>query len=414
MHSGFVPLRVFSSFTLLEGAIEPKAIAKRAKELGFPAVALADRNGLYAAMSFGDACIKAGIQPIIGTLLAVKRPDMPDGVTAPIDWLALYAQDEAGYLNLCDLVSMAHLDRPIEEDAHVPFEALEGRTDGLLCLTAGREGALARLYAEQQDSAADSYARRLESLFPERLYIEIVRRLDETEGKAEPRLLDLAYDRGLPLVATNPSSFAEPTFHEAHDAMLCIANSTYIASDDRPRSSPDAWMKPANEMKSLFADLPEAHRQHARRRAALRLCRAQAQADPAQPRRRPRRRGRCCATLSWHGAGRSGSKRPGSSRPKQRKPYRRPARVRARRHHPDGLPGLFPDRRRLHPMGQVARHPGRSGPRLGRGLGGCLGADDHRSRSAQARACCSNASSTRNASRCPISTSISAKPGAAK
>ncbi|MEP9360809.1 DNA polymerase III subunit alpha [Sphingomonas sp. KR3-1] len=257
MHSGFVPLRVFSSFTMLEGAIEPKAIAKRAKELGFPAVAVADRNGLYASMSFGDACIKAGVQPIIGTLLAVKRPDMPDGVAAPIDWLALYAQDEAGYLNLCDLVSMAHLDRPVEEDAHIPFAALEGRTDGLLCLTAGREGALARLYAEQQDSAADSYARRLESLFPERLYIEIVRRLDEIEGKAEPRLLDLAYDRGLPLVATNPSCFAEETFYEAHDAMLCIANSSYIASDDRPRSSPDAWMKPATEMRNLFADLPE-------------------------------------------------------------------------------------------------------------------------------------------------------------
>ncbi|MDG2532666.1 DNA polymerase III subunit alpha [Sphingomonas sp. HITSZ_GF] len=258
MHSGFVPLRVFSSFTMLEGAIEPKAIAKRAKELGFPAVAVADRNGLYASMSFGDACMKSGIQPIIGTLLAVKRPDMPDGVAAPIDWLALYAQDEAGYLNLCDLVSMAHLDRPVEEDAHIPFDALEGRTDGLLCLTAGREGALARLYADQQDSAAASYATRLEGLFPERLYIEIVRRLDETEGKAEPRLLDLAYDRNLPLVATNPSCFAEPTFHEAHDAMLCIANSSYIASDDRPRSSPDAWIKPSNEMRSLFADLPEA------------------------------------------------------------------------------------------------------------------------------------------------------------
>ncbi|MEN2712821.1 DNA polymerase III subunit alpha [Sphingomonas sp. NPDC092331] len=258
MHSGFVPLRVFSSFTMLEGAIEPKAIAKRAKELGFPAVAVADRNGLYASMSFGDACIKSGIQPIIGTLLAVKRPDMPDGVAAPIDWLALYAQDEAGYLNLCDLVSMAHLDRPTEEDAHIPFDALEGRTEGLLCLTAGREGALARLYAEQQDKAADAYARRLEALFPERLYIEIVRRLDEVEGRAEARLLDLAYGRNLPLVATNPSCFAEPTFHEAHDAMLCIANSSYVASDDRPRSSPDAWMKPANEMRSLFADLPEA------------------------------------------------------------------------------------------------------------------------------------------------------------
>jgi DNA polymerase III subunit alpha len=257
MHSGFVSLRVFSSFTMLEGAIEPKAIAKRAKELGFPAVAVADRNGLYAAMSFGDACLKAGVQPIVGTLLAVKRPDMPDGVAAPIDWLALYAQDETGYLNLCDLVSMAHLDRPIEEDAHVSFEALEGRTDGLLCLTAGGEGALVRLYADGQDRAAEAYAARLQALFPDRLYIEVVRRLDEVEGRAEPKLLDFAYARDLPLVATNPSCFAEESFHEAHDAMLCIANSSYIASDDRPRSSPDAWMKPASEMKSLFADLPE-------------------------------------------------------------------------------------------------------------------------------------------------------------
>ncbi|MBX3564789.1 MAG: DNA polymerase III subunit alpha [Sphingomonas sp.] len=257
-HSGFVPLRVFSCFTMLEGAIEPKAIAKRARELGFPAVALVDRNGLYAAMPFSEACMKAGVQPIIGTLLAVKRPDVPDGVAAPIDWLALYAQDQTGYENLCNLVSMAHLDRPIEEDAHVTFESLQGRTDGLLCLTAGAEGALARLYAEQQDSAAEAYAGSLQTLFPGRLYIEITRRLDEVEGRAEPKLLEYAYARDLPLVATNPSSFADEGFHEAHDAMLCIANSSYIASDDRPRSSPDAWMKPANEMKSLFADLPEA------------------------------------------------------------------------------------------------------------------------------------------------------------
>src|SRR4051812_38485133 len=155
-HSGFVPLRVFSSYTMLEGAIEPKAIAKRARELGFPAVALTDRNGLYAAMAFSEACKKAGVQPIIGTLLAVKRPELAEGAPAAIDWLALYAQDQAGYENLCHLVSAAHLDRPIEEDAHVSFEDLQGRTDGLLCLTAGAEGALARLYADGQDSAAEA------------------------------------------------------------------------------------------------------------------------------------------------------------------------------------------------------------------------------------------------------------------
>ncbi|MBO9623279.1 MAG: DNA polymerase III subunit alpha [Sphingomonas sp.] len=257
-HSGFVPLRVFSSYTMLEGAIEPKAIAKRARELGFPAAAVADRNGLYAAMSFSDAARKSGVQPIIGALLAVKRPNMPDGVAAPIDWLALYAQDEAGYENLCHLVSAAHLDRPIEEDAHVTIDKLEGHTGGLIALTAGAEGALARLYAEGQDSAARAYGEMLERLFPGRLYVEVARRNNDIETRAEAKLVDHAYDRDLPLVATNPSCFAEESFHQAHDAMLCIANSSYIASDDRPRSSPDDWMKPAEVMQSLFADLPEA------------------------------------------------------------------------------------------------------------------------------------------------------------
>lgn len=256
-HSGFVPLRILSSYTMLEGAIEPKAIAKRAKELGFPAVALTDRNGLYAAMAFSDACKDAGVQPIVGTMLAVKRP-VPEGVEAPIDWLALYAQDATGYDNLCHLVSEAHLGRPVEEDAHVTLEALDGRTDGLIALTAGGEGALVRLIADDQHDAVAAYADRLEALFPGRLYIEIVRRLDATEGRAEAGLLDLAYARDLPLVGTNPCSFSEANFHEAHQTMLCIASSSYITSEDKPLSSPDAWMKPASEMRVLFADLPEA------------------------------------------------------------------------------------------------------------------------------------------------------------
>ncbi|TPG42900.1 DNA polymerase III subunit alpha [Sphingomonas koreensis] len=257
-HSAFVPLRIFSSYTMLDGAIEPKAIAKRAQELGFPAAALSDRNGLYAAMAFSDACRGAGVQPIIGTMLGICRPDMPEGVDAPLDWIALYAQDATGYDNLCALVSRAHLDRPIEQPAHVAFADLAGRTDGLIALTAGREGALAQLFAEEQHDRALAYADRLQALFPDRLYIELTRRLDEIEGSAEPHLLDLAYNRDLPLVATNPCCFADRDFGEAHDALLCIASSSYIASDDRPKSSPDAWMKPAREMRELFADLPEA------------------------------------------------------------------------------------------------------------------------------------------------------------
>ncbi|MFM9828311.1 MAG: DNA polymerase III subunit alpha [Sphingomonas sp.] len=257
-HADFVPLRIFSSYTMLDGAIEPKAIAKRARELGFPAAALTDRNGLYAAMPYSDAAFAAGIQPIIGTMLGLARPDMPDGVAAPIDWIALYAQDDRGYDNLCALVSRAHMERPMELAPHVDIDVLAAHSDGLIALTAGREGGLTRLLADDQPAHAALYTDRLQAIFGDRLYIELTRRLDEIEGRAEGALLDLAYDRGIPIVATNPCCFADASFGEAHDAMLCIANSTYVASDDRPKSSPDAWMKPAKEMRLLFADLPEA------------------------------------------------------------------------------------------------------------------------------------------------------------
>jgi DNA polymerase III subunit alpha len=254
----FVPLRIFSAFTMLEGAIDPKDVAKRARALGFPAAAITDRNGLYGAMAFGDAAKKAGVQPIVGALLGIARPGAPAGKPPQIDWLPLYAKDQVGYDNLCALVSAAHLDRPPHEDAHVLFEALEARAAGLIALSGGADGALARLLAEEQRDAAEAYLQRLEAAFPDRLYVEIARRGNPVEEAAEEALIALAYARDLPLVATNPACFADPGFHAAHDAMLCIATSSYLEVEDRVRSSPEAWIKPAEVMAELFADLPEA------------------------------------------------------------------------------------------------------------------------------------------------------------
>ncbi len=256
-HADFVPLRVLSSFTMLEGAIDPKVIAATAAARHFPAAALCDRNGLYAAMAFSDACFSKGVQPIIGALVSVARPTSVDHSGA-IDWLALFAQDDEGYANLCRIVSDAHLSPEGGALPHVTLASLEGRSEGLICLTAGSEGALARLLAEGQDSAADRYADLLGPLFPDRLYVEISRRDDPVEEAAEERLIDLAYARDWPLVATNPAAFADQSFHAAHDALLCIDQSVYIESADRRRSSAHAWLKPADAMAALFADLPEA------------------------------------------------------------------------------------------------------------------------------------------------------------
>lgn len=254
--SPFVHLRAFSAYTILDGAIEPKAIGKAAKERGFPAVALCDRIGLFASMAFDDGCRGEGVQPITGCFLRVIRPGNRD---KPVfDWVALYAQNEKGYENLCRLVSASHLDRPVEQEAHIPLTMLAEHSDGLLALTGGGEGAIAKLIAEEQQAEAEAYLSRLQQFFPNRLYIELSRRDDPVEEAAEEGLIKLAMDRDLPLVATNPSCFAEPDFHEAHDAMKCIAASAYVESVDRDKPSPHLWMKSTLVMEELFSDIPEA------------------------------------------------------------------------------------------------------------------------------------------------------------
>ncbi|MXP14280.1 DNA polymerase III subunit alpha [Altererythrobacter confluentis] len=253
-YAPFVPLRVMSSYSLLEGAIDPKAIAKLAKERGFPAIAICDRNGLYGVVAFATACFGEGIQPIIGTLLGVAR----DAEGRQVDYLPLFAQDEAGYDNLCHLVSRAHLDRPLEFEPHVQLDDLHGHTDGLIALTGAGEGALARLLAEGQQTHAETLCDRLQALFPNRLYIELARRSSAVQDNAEKPLIDMAYARDLPLVATNPANFADPHIHKAHDAMLCIAASTHIEAEDRVRSNAEAFVKSAPMMEELFGDLPEA------------------------------------------------------------------------------------------------------------------------------------------------------------
>lgn len=254
----FVPLRVFSAYTMLEGAIEPKEIGDAARKLGFPAIAICDRNGLYGVMPFQDGAKAKGVQPIIGMMLGIRRPDRGDPSVFIRDWLALYAQDDVGYVNLCRLASMAHLDRPEMFDAHVTFEQMAGLTSGIIALTGGGEGAMARLLAEGQSDAAASYLAALQELFSDRLYIELSRRSDAVEEAAESALIETAYAQDLPLIATNPAFFAEPDFFDAHDAMLCIADGEYVENTDRRKSGRETWIKTGRQMGEIFADLPEA------------------------------------------------------------------------------------------------------------------------------------------------------------
>src|SRR5690606_3351021 len=118
------------------------------------------------------------------------------------------------------------------------LDELDGATDGLIALTAGPRGGVGRLLLEGRDADAEAMLLHLNRLFPERLYIELQRHFLEEENRIEERLIDLAYAHDVPLVATNEVFFGDEAMHEAHDALLCIAESTTVGNAKRRRVTP--------------------------------------------------------------------------------------------------------------------------------------------------------------------------------
>ena len=259
-HANFVHLRVHSAYSLSEGAIKTKALIKLCQAQGMPAVAVTDSDNLFGALEFALAAVEAGVQPIIGCELAIAREDQEgrNGSAPPPDLLVLLVKDEQGYRNLLRLVSRAYLESEAGEPACVRLADLESLSDGLIALTGGPKGAVGRLLHDGRDEPAEAMLRALARLFPDRLYVELMRHGEEAEAAIEERLVALAYRHDLPLIATNDAYFADAQMYEAHDALICIADGTYVGQGERRRLTPEHRFKTAEEMAALFADLPEA------------------------------------------------------------------------------------------------------------------------------------------------------------
>lgn len=255
----FVHLRSRSPYSLLEGATRISELARLCRDEEMPALALTDTNNLFGALEFSEYLSGAGIQPIIGCTLSVRlEAERPGERVAPAGTLVLLVQNEAGYSNLVALSSSAYLDVGPAEEPSVPLEDILARHEGLICLTGGHDGVLNRLIVAGKAPRADALLDRLAGVFGDRLYLELQRHGRRDDVMAEDWLVPAAYERALPLVATNEPYFAAPERHEAHDALMCIAQSTYVIVDDRRKVTPEHYFKSAGEMEALFSDLPEA------------------------------------------------------------------------------------------------------------------------------------------------------------
>jgi len=227
-----------------------------------PAVAVTDRNNLFGALEFSQYAAKAGIQPIVGCDLAIRREEEGGIATAgklpATDWLALLVQNEQGYLNLMRLVSRAHLEFKAGSTAALPLDDLVGYTDGLLAFTGSASSMLGRLLGGGQGPASEHHLERLQKMFDGRLYLELQRHGEDNERRIEGPLLDLAYAKGLPIVGTNDVHFPKESMYEAHDVLLCIEQGVHIEDPNRRRLTPEHYFKSAAQMRQVFADLPEA------------------------------------------------------------------------------------------------------------------------------------------------------------
>jgi DNA polymerase III subunit alpha len=265
----FIHLRTHTEHSLLEGAVPVKKLVELCQKAKMPAIAVTDTNNMFAALEFSVLAKEAGVQPILGCQIAIahdpaqagERPRPP----API---VLLAQNEAGYLNLMRLNSHLYIDGSMTGSANLPqvtIGELAQHSEGLICLTGGPEGPLGRFHAAGQQAKARAILERLAQIYPDRLYVELQRHpgpggaLSETEALAERGAIDLAYDLGLPLVATNDVYFPKTEMYEAHDALICIAEGAYVDQQQpRRRLTPQHYFKSEAEMCALFADLPEA------------------------------------------------------------------------------------------------------------------------------------------------------------
>ena len=262
----FVHLRVHSAYSLLEGALTIPKLVSLAAEERMPALALTDTNNLFGALEFSEYAAQAKIQPIIGCTLSLSfaaepeaRPDSGELVKhINHGRIALLAKDASGYANLIKLSTEAYRYGADSGETLVTIAHLALHQEGLIALTGGPDGVIDRAIAANDFRFAETALNQLKGIFGDRLYVELQRHSLAPERTIEPLLLDLAYDNHLPIVATNEPYFASPDDFEAHDALICIAEGSYVGVDQRRRLSPEHYFKSVRQMTELFADLPEA------------------------------------------------------------------------------------------------------------------------------------------------------------
>jgi DNA polymerase III subunit alpha len=277
MKSTFVHLRLHTEYSLIDSVVRVPALIDAVAAEGMPAVAVTDQCNLFAMVKFYRAALERGVQPIIGVDLQLREPEEKQGASR----LTLLCQDSVGYRNLARLVSRAYLEGQNGNGVPLVDRRWFERTNtaGLIALSGAAEGDVGRALLRQRELAAQLLLDYWLELFDDRFYIELQRIGRPEEHQYLPAATRLAARRGVPVVATNDVRFLSPADFEAHEARVCIQEGTQLADPARLRRYHRLqYLRSPQQMKALFADLPEAlaNSVEIARRCSLRLTLGQA------------------------------------------------------------------------------------------------------------------------------------------
>ena len=253
----YTELHLRTSYSFLEGASHPEELVATAKRLGYDALAITDRNGLYGAMEFAQACAAAKIRPIVGAEI-VLRHGLIDRESGPVP-LVLLAENERGYANLCRLITAAHRTSPRDAVTLNPID-LRDRADGLIVLTGGRAGEVSRLLDARRAIDAADTARLLADWFgPDNTFVELQHNLVQGDTRRIARLTRLAAHLGLRTVATGDVYYHERARHRLQDAMVAVRHRTTLEASHLLRNAnSEHFLRSQAAAISTFSQYPEA------------------------------------------------------------------------------------------------------------------------------------------------------------
>jgi error-prone DNA polymerase len=264
----YIELHTASAFSFLAAASQPEALAERAAQLEMPAMALADRNGLYGVARFHTTAKKAGVTAHIGAEIAVQglgnqlTPPawLPHQFPAEPPRLLLLCASQTGYRNLCQLITRFKMREATKTEGAATLDDLEEFSAGLICLTGGDEGPLAAALPEKGSNGTRRCAERLAGIYGRgNLYLELQRHQQREEECRNQSLLSLASSLNLPVIATNGVRYATEKDREILDVLTTIRHHTTLDRAGRLLSGNNArLLRGARQMAELFADIPEA------------------------------------------------------------------------------------------------------------------------------------------------------------